>query len=169
MTTPRIISGPSGVGKSSLGKFLASTGWLHLEADQHPKDGIDELSLRSEWDAFWCRRDPRALSDELTRRGKDHAGVILTLPSGAIPRPELISASAARLTIRFLWGDPRNCLREFLDREKESGSNLPASHWDENNREVFKQLSQSVYHPHLIDVFDSQGARILGGELARRI
>jgi hypothetical protein len=169
MITPRILTGPSGAGKSFLGKFLESEGWLYLEADQHPKDGIDELGLRSEWDAFFGRRDPRALSDELIRRAEKHTGVILTLPSGAIPCPDLISASEAELNIRFLWGDPRNCLRAFLDREKKSGRNLPASHWDSNNGEVFKRLSQSAYHPYLVDVFDSQGVQIPCRELAQRI
>jgi chloramphenicol 3-O-phosphotransferase len=40
------LGGPSGSGKSSFAsQHLTSLGWIHLEIDQHPTDGITEHKL----------------------------------------------------------------------------------------------------------------------------
>ncbi len=158
---PLIITGPSGVGKSSFCKYLESKGWLHLEVDQHPKDGVDELNLRIEWDAFFNRGNPDLLVKELGRRLRESksAGVVMSLPSGAIPSPSPLSASRDKLLIRVLYGDPRYCLESFVERERRTGRGLPPSHWDGNNSDVFKTLSTSPYHHLLVDVFEADGSR----------
>ena len=72
----------------------------------------------------------------------------------------LITISRNYLNIKFLWGDPRLCLKSFVERECATGRNLPAVHWDNNNRQVYSALSASDYHSSLIDVFDAIGDRI---------
>jgi len=84
MSLPIVLGGLSGSGKSSLGEYLERIrGWLHLEADQEGRDGIDELGLREVWNRFYERYDPIPLAQELERRRgiEGRVRVILTLPS----------------------------------------------------------------------------------------
>lgn len=166
---PLIIGGPSGAGKSEFGKHLQACGWLHLEADQFPKDGINELGLRNEWNAFWNDSKPQNLADALKSRAKGRKGVVLSLPSVAIPSIELIAQCEQGLKIRFLWGDPRYCLSSYLDRERKSGRGLTPSLWDANNRRVYEQLSSSGYHRYLVDAFDTNGARLSNAEVQEKL
>jgi hypothetical protein len=163
MSIPVVIGGPSGVGKEWFCKFLEKKGWLYLEADQYPKDGIEELGLRALWNQFWYHCDAHSLATELkTRQDKNqYVGVVLSLPGHAIPSTKHLQAAKGYLLIRFLYGDPGFCLAAFLDRERTTGRNLPASHWDRHNEGVFSVLSTSPYHPYLINVFHSDGQRFL--------
>ena len=175
MSIPLVIGGPSGVGKSSFCEFLRKEGWLYLEADQyeHEKDGIDELGLRAAWNQFWNCHDARALADELMRRQNDSqsAGVVLSLPSCAVPSVQHLQAAKGLLLIHFLYGDPRFCLAAFAGRERATGRNLPALqlHWDGNNKTVFMTLSTSPYHSHLINVFHEDGQRCSWKEVYDKI
>lgn len=148
------------MGKSSFCKYLAELGWLYLEADQKNVDGIDALGLRAEWNEFYGDHKYLTLAQKLQALGAEHKGVVLSLPSAAIPKVPLIRASNEFLGVRFLWGDPRWCLRDFLARERATGRNLPASHWDAHNKGVYSTLCTSEYQPLLIDVFDSSGRRL---------
>jgi hypothetical protein len=161
MDAPLVIGGPSGVGKSCFSSFLEQQGWLYLEADQVPKDGINELGLRIPWDQFWNFRDAELLAKELKSRqaAKRCKATVLSLPSCAVPTPDHLTAAETTLRIRFLYGDPRLCLKAFLDRERATGRNLPATHWDDHNKDVFRILSTSVYHSYLVDVFHADGTR----------
>ena len=77
------ILGPSGVGKSSFGQWLAAErNWLHLEIDRYPDgDGIDLNSLRSEWDEFYTRKKPERLTEVISKRLQpNEVGAALTFP-----------------------------------------------------------------------------------------
>ena len=91
---PLILGGPSGVGKSRIGADLAGQGWLYLEADEYSDGGIDRFGLRESWILFWSHQRPFRLVAELQERSRNHVGVVLTLPSCAVPSPELIVSSA---------------------------------------------------------------------------
>lgn len=162
---PLVLGGPSGVGKSTLCDYLKQQGWLYLEADQYPLDGIDELNLRTEWNEFWDRGDAALLADALMRRKGTHVGVVLSLPSGAVPPAERLHQNAAFLTMRFLWGEPSLCRTAFIEREKHSGRNLPVRVWDTNNPAVFRMLSSSAYAPFLVNVFTLDGMRLDAAEI----
>ena len=171
-TIPFILGGPSGVGKSHFCAFLKNEGWLYLEGDGFSGPGIDGLNLRKPWDEFWNCYNPRPLAQELTtRRDKDgRSGVVLSLPSNAIPTPKHIESAKSILNVRFLYGHPSFCLRDFLERERTAGRNLSSvDHWDAHNRNVFATLSTSLYHNLLIEVFMSDGSRIPWNEVAKRI
>lgn len=161
MKPPVILSGPSGVGKTTLCKYLQKKGWLYLEADLlPPKDGIDELSLRSEWDSFWINKTPQILSARLRELAADHVGVILSLSSRAIAEIPLIAASEPMMKIRFLWGDRDRCRCSFLARELQNGGNLGVKHWNENNELSCRTLSLPQYEPYLVNAFAVDGSRI---------
>lgn len=168
---PLIITGPSGVGKSSFCEFLQSQSWLYLEADQEGRNGIDELRLRQEWDDFWGGGNARPLAGELKRRMTEgnYNAVVLSLPSGAIPSPELMQKAKDLLAIRILYADPRYCLRSFIERERRTGRGLSSEHWDQNNQEVFKKISTSSYHWLLVDVFEADGERVPWSEVLSKI
>jgi adenylate kinase family enzyme len=63
MTKILFLGGPSGSGKSSFAaRYLTSLGWIHLEIDQHPKDGITEHNLRTEWNRFYVGHERSCLA-----------------------------------------------------------------------------------------------------------
>ena len=171
MNVPFIIGGPSGVGKSCFCRFLQEKGWLYLEADHDKKDGIDELGIRAPWDAFLNDRHNQPLAEELSNRMAlgGNSGVVLALPSRAVPTPGHLSQPEGVLRIRFLYGDPRFCRASFLAREKETGRGLDENHWDTNNCKAFEILSTSPYHPYLVDVFDAEGSRLPWNDVLMRI
>lgn len=170
MKKPLLLGGPSGAGKSTLCRHLQANGWCYLEADwEPPTDGIDALDLRREWDAFWKDHDATELAASLTVRGAKCAGVVLSLPSRAVPSLANITRNLSLLDIRFLWGDPRWCFHAFVRRESTTGRNLPASHWDANNTEVFSSLYQSGYHRYLVDAFSADGTHLPVEEIAQNL
>jgi hypothetical protein len=62
-------------------------------------------------------RLPKSLSNRMASGGD--SGVVLALPSCAVPTPSHLSQPEGVLRIRFFYGDPRFCLASFL-REKET-------------------------------------------------
>ncbi len=85
MTKILFLGGPSGSGKSSFAsKYLTSLGWIHLEIDQHPKDGIAEQKLRAEWDSFYADHNPTSLHEELLRRADRAPGIVLSFPGNLV-------------------------------------------------------------------------------------
>ena len=162
-TLPVILGGPSGVGKYEFCRFLEGKGWVYLEADEtekRHKSGIDQLGLKSSWDAFWTQANPEPLARELSSRKQQSSNIVLSLPSKAIPSPKHIEQSKGILSIRFLYGDPRFCLDGFLEREKKLKRGFDESFWAGNNGQVFCSLATSPYRPFLIDVFASDGSRL---------
>ena len=169
MNLPLILGGPSGTGKSSFGKFLELKGWLYIEVDQFPRDGIANARLRSEWDAFWNQCNANPLARELNKRKEDGGakGVLLSLPGTAVPSLDHLRAADGVALIRFLYGHPRYCLKAFLDRERAREKPLDEAHWDANNPGVYCALSRSAYHPYLIQVFREDGQRIPWEDVAK--
>lgn len=154
------LGGPSGSGKSSFAsEYLTSLGWIHLEIDQHPKDGITENKLRAEWHDFYATHNPTSLHAELLRRADRSPGIVLSFPGNLVFSPDHIRAAGNHFCIAYLYGHPVHCLRSFLQREEQSGRRLPASHWDDNNRNVFGSLSCSIQHSFLINAFNPDGSR----------
>src|SRR5690242_20206779 len=98
------ILGPSGSGKSYIAERLAgSINGLWLEADiwPPPRDGIGELSLRSEWDAFLRLEDAAAMFEEFDRRAKS---VVLSLPGYPILNASHAKLAKDRARIIYLTG-----------------------------------------------------------------
>src|SRR5437867_11626212 len=96
------LGGPSGSGKSSFAsEYLTSLGWIHLEIDQHPKDGITEHKLRAEWGSFYANHNPTSLHKELLRRAGRSPGIVLSFPGNLIFSPEHIHAVANHFRIAY--------------------------------------------------------------------
>lgn len=97
------ILGPSGVGKSSFGQYIAhAKGWLHLEIDQFPNgDGIDTHGLREPWDLFFLKKDPSALAAELARRveSEKSQGGVASFPGGVVLSPDHIKVCRGLIAI----------------------------------------------------------------------
>jgi hypothetical protein len=93
------------------------------------------------------------LSGIFRKAGGGNSGVVLALPSCAVPTPSHLSQHERVLRIRFLYGEPWFCLASVLAREKETGRGFDENHWNGNDCKVFEILSTSLYHPYLVDVF----------------
>jgi gluconate kinase len=161
MTSFLFLAGPSGSGKSHFAKtcLAAKHGWLHLEIDQHPKDGIDKNDLRSEWDEFDKRCKPVALHRELLKRAHSPRHVVLSFGSRQVFSPQHVKAAHRYFHIAYLYGHPAHCLQAFHDREQANCRGLKVDHWNSNNSETFGRLSGSLNHQLLIEAFSAEGVR----------
>jgi hypothetical protein len=171
MALPIVLGGPSGSGKSSLGEYLDRIKrWLHLEADQEGKDGIDELGLREVWNRFYERYDPVPLAQELERRRavEGRVRVILTLPSMHLCAAHLEGAFSP-LLIQFLAGPAWASLRSRTKRELAKNAVPGEAHWCENNKAILEAFTKPAYARHKIVAFQQNGRRVARGVLAQRL
>jgi hypothetical protein len=147
------------VGKSSFGGWLAEErDWLHLEVDRYPDpaDGITLHNLRSGWDDFFCRGNPKGLSETLQRRlaAKSKTGCVVTFPGNLVLSPDrMIAAARAGIRTIYLYGSAADCITAFLTREQQTGRNLPLTHWIGHNWRSYMQMSEPAFAPFRIHVF----------------
>jgi hypothetical protein len=169
---PIVLGGPSGSGKSCLGKFLDENGSLHLEADLRDADGIDSLGLRDAWDAFYLRYDPVPLSQAMEGRrlAAQRNRVVLGLPSTPLS-PAHLQKTAGVLLIRFLAGPAVACLLSFLTREaggRATQVQLQAF-WEHHNKAIMAALESPDYAGFILEAFETDGRRITVDVLARSL
>ena len=161
-----LILGPSGVGKSSFGEWLAAErNWLHLEIDRYPEDGIDLHNLRAEWNEFCERGNPGLLAKVLRERLAPSSKIncVLTFPGCLVLPPErIISAANAGVRTIYLYGSAAHCITAFLKREEKTDSPLGLDHWISNNHEngSYIEMSKPALAPYRIHVFTHMGDRI---------
>ena len=124
------LLGPSGVGKSTLGQWVAEDlDFLWIEIDRWPDgDGIDLADLRAEWHALWNASHADNIATTLRARAlaKGTRGVVLTFPSLVVfSAQQLAVLEQAGIRVLVLYGTEKDCLAALLKREQESGRNLP--------------------------------------------
>jgi len=162
-----LIVGPSGVGKSFLGRAIAKDlDFLDIEIDQWPLgDGIDLEGLRKEWDSF-CRMGQ---ADALTTKIRDRVraagkrGAALSLPGSLVPSAEMIrGAESEAATFVVLYGTAAECLSAFLEREQATGRGLDEDHWIGNNQSSYIALSRELLGPYRLLAFVGGGRRSRG-------
>jgi len=164
--TPPIlfIFGPSGVGKSTFGNYLAQThGWLHLEMDQFPNPRnvarvFDILQLQHEWDLF-CLQNPLPLVRALRQRvaSANKTNCVLTFSSGLVVTPELIKVFAPSTQICYLYGSAAHCINAYLRRELETGRGWDGNTWIQHNHDSYTKMSLPSYEPYRVHVFTRDG------------
>ena len=150
------VLGPSGVGKSDFGRYLADKrNWYRLEIDQFDKDGIDIHGLRQEWDSYFYDCNPVDLIKELTARtrkaGKSHC--VLTFPGNLILNQKHISAAIGSIKIVYLYGSAAHCIAEFLNREQGQPRNLRIEHWINNNRTSYYEMGKPEFSANRVHVW----------------
>jgi shikimate kinase len=156
------ILGPSGVGKSSFGQYLAQEkNWLHLEIDQFPNDGINIHQLREPCDNFYHKKDSSSLVAELTQRvtSQGKAGGVATFPGNFVLFQEHITACRSLIAIFYLYGSAEQCINAFLKREQETGRNLSLDHWMGNNYSTHPIMSDHIFEHNRVNVFTHEGSR----------
>ncbi len=169
---PIVLGGPSGSGKSWLGRFLGDNGSLHLEADIRDADGIDSLGLRNAWDAFYLRYDPVPLSQAMEDRrlATQRSRVVLGLPSTPLS-PAHLQKAAGMLLIRFLAGSALACLQSFLKREaggRATEVQLQAF-WELHNKAIMAALKSPEYTAFRLEAFQADGQRTAVDVMARSL
>lgn len=153
-----IILGPSGVGKSSLGNYLAQThGWLHLEIDQI--HGLDVHQLQQEWKLFYQQKNTlhliRILHQKVTSANKTNC--VLTFPSGLVLSLEHIKECVPSIQVCYLYGSAAHCINAFLRREHETNRNLDVNYWIQNNRDSYTKMNSPSFEPYRVHVFTHEG------------
>jgi hypothetical protein len=152
----------SRIGQVTLSKYVAERqGWLFMEIDQFPADGIDHYGLRGEWDRFLIAGDADPLIRVLTERYKaaNKTGVVLSFPSNLILSLDQVKAVQPRVDVIYLFGKPELCLLAFKKREKEVGRNLDTDYWHANNDGVYHALADKSFAPYTLNAFDERGLR----------
>jgi adenylate kinase family enzyme len=168
-----LILGPSGVGKSAFGEWLAvEQNWLHLEIDRHPEDGIDLNSLRPEWDDFYLdgkvERFGEAVHKRLDLDAK--ANAVLTFPGNLILSPDqMVAATLVGIRTIYLYGSEARCIAAFLNREQQTGRNLDRHHWITNNCVSYKRMSEPAFRSYRTEVYTHSGTRRPHAEVFERL
>lgn len=159
-----LILGPSGVGKSSFGEWLATErNWLHLEIDRFPEgDGVDLNTLRPEWDEFYLAGNAKRLGGAVQQRLEEisKTRAVLTFPGNLILSPDhVIAATQAGIRTIYLYGSAAHCISAFLSREQQTSRNLDLNHWTTHNRTSHQQMGDPALAPYRINVFMQDGTR----------
>ena len=156
------VLGPSGVGKSSFGQYLADTkNWLHIELDQFDKNGIDKFDLRKEWNILYNSGDSAALIKELTKRAgeKEKRRCVLTFHGNVILPKTLIENVTDKIKVIYFYGSAARCIAAFLRREQETGRKLELDHWVIHNCATYIQMSSPDFEANRVYVFTQGGER----------
>ena len=156
------VLGPSGVGKSSFGDYLANIkDWYHLEIDQFINDGIDTYGLRQEWDAYYLSLDPSGLITELKKRTMESgkSNCVLTFPGNLVLSTNHISVVANVIKVIYLYGSAVRCMTTFLKREQETHRNLGLDHWITYNCLSYINMSMPELETNRVYVWTCSGDR----------
>jgi hypothetical protein len=144
-----VVGGLSGAGKSALGRHLEGHyPFRWVELDCYPKDMVDELAIRPEWEDFLVGNPSRLI--------EHFAGdVVLTVPSRLIiDASKYLSSDEVR--VRYLTGSPDVC---FSRASARSPALVDRRHWDANNNELVAYLASAACPlDWKVQVFDRDGS-----------
>ena len=166
------ILGPSGVGKTTLGDFIADhQKYLHLRIDTGVagEDGIDVERLRKQWDILLRTGNFDPLVQELDKRALDaeKVGCILTFSSCLIFSKEGIAlAESNNVLVRYLYGPRDKCIEAFISREVKNGHpERDENFWLQVNP-YYHDIGQPAFARYRIQVFDNFGNHLSCKEVA---
>jgi len=154
------LLGPSGVGKSTLGQWLAEdSALLSLEIDRFPRgDGIDAEGLRKEWDSFFSGGSPAPLVAAIRSRVAEAkaAGAVLSFPSRLVLNASrLHELRDLGVTSLVLYGTAAACLNAFLEQEKmlKRVAGDLVEFWFSQNRHSYFEFSRPEFAPFRVVAF----------------
>jgi len=169
------ILGPSGVGKTTFGDFVAQRGkYLHLKIDTgiEGENGIDVEGIRDQWDILASEHDFVPLALKLNRRAADAAvqGCILTFPSGIVfDQNEIRTADKYHIAIRYLFASKERCISAFIKRESKDGfPEHDRQYWAANNK-TYETIGGLPLAPYRVQVYDWFDNHLSCKEIAERL
>ncbi len=156
-----LVLGPSGVGKSTLGDWLAEDlDLVRLELDPWPEP-VWRSDVASAREALLSRGDAGPLVALLTRLAGEagRAGGVATLCGGAVlPLRRLLRLRRLGAQAVVLYASERECLSSFLAREAVNGRGLDEAYWRRHRDPSFAAHGSMRYLPWRLLAFD-RGAR----------
>jgi hypothetical protein len=156
------VLGPSGVGKSQLGTWIAEDlKYLHLEIDYYPDgDGIGIAGLRSVWDDYYARRQVRDFAAAVQRKIVNREGAVLTFPRNLVLSQEhIVEGQAFGITTVILSGPKADSLDAFLKREQQLDRGLDKAHWERYNEDTYPLFGIPELAPYRENAFISHARR----------
>jgi hypothetical protein len=154
------IFGPSGVGKTSFGKFLQRTGiYRHIPIDLGlDGDGMVSAGLKEAWDRF-CTGDIGPFIQQLDALAGGTRGCVLTFNSYFVYSRDIVEALAPHsIAVRYLYAPKEHCINAYLKRERRKGGDPRASRefWESNNK-TYEAMCGDALAPYRVDVITPAG------------
>jgi hypothetical protein len=162
------LSGPSGIGKTRFGNWLANRGYDHVLVD--PGDG--SFRLPRELIDPWQRRDFEGIANELDNRAKAQGkakGCVLTFRSvDFFPLIDIELYAEHGIAVRYLYGDKEKCFESYAERETRDGrrGNARRDFWERFNNKNYEKIGALELKDYRVDVFNRSGTRRSVEEIA---
>jgi hypothetical protein len=162
------LSGPSGIGKTRFGNWLANHGYDHVLVD--PGDG--SFRLPQELIDPWQRRDFEGIAKELDNRAKAQGktkGCVLTFRSvDFFPLIVIELCAEHGIAVRYLYGDKEKCFESYAERETRDGRlvNARRDFWERFNNVIYEKIGALELKDYRVDVFNRSGTRRSEEEIA---
>jgi len=162
------LSGPSGIGKTRFGNWLANHGYDHVLVD--PGDG--SFRLPQELVDPWQRRDFEGIANELDNRAKAQdktKGCVLTFRSvDFFPLIVIELCAEHGIAVRYLYGDKEKCFESYAERETRDGRpvNARRDFWERFNNVNYVKIGALELKDYRVDVFNRSGTRRSEEEIA---
>lgn len=155
------VLGPAGSGKSTLGRSLAASGFLHFELDQasdEPRTPRPPAAVSGGLAvlARTARVGPLVLALESLEGRHASRGTVLTFDCVATLAPRHVAAiERAGIDIVVLYATGVECLEGYLARERAAGRVVPPAHWVEHNARSYAQFSLPHHRAHRVPSYEN--------------
>jgi hypothetical protein len=158
-----LLVGPSGSGKTTLGDWIAADlGFVHLDVDQYPAQGLDVEQLRVHWDRLWKSREPDDFAGAVRARAAraGRRGTVVSFPCDVMMHMlHIRDAEASGMSTVVLYGSGAECAGAWSERERRAGRRADQPFWAANNMHPYMLYSYEDYAPYRVSTFEGSGRR----------